>query len=82
MSAGKRPTHKWAIDQDYWAQLSDEEKEWLRQFNAEYYRGQFPKMRRSLHPKKLRSACYRNHYVMRNDALAGSLFFDDVLGQE
>lgn len=36
----KRKTNSTFTDQDYWNRLSDEEKEWLRDFNKkEYYNG-------------------------------------------
>jgi hypothetical protein len=38
------PKHKqWAVDQDYTTKLSKEEKDWLGQFNQEYYRNRIAK---------------------------------------
>jgi hypothetical protein len=36
---------KWKVDQDYLDRLTDEEREWLSQFNDHYYGAKFPKDR-------------------------------------
>ena len=37
-------------DQDYWNKLSEEEKEWLGQFNREYYQAIYKEEDRKIHP--------------------------------
>ena len=46
---GLNPGEKKLADQDYWSKLSDEQKEWLNQFNQEYYQGIYNEKNRKIH---------------------------------
>lgn len=67
MSNRKLPTSvKWRVDQDYEHKLSDEEKEWLRKFNSEFYNAFFSGDK-DLHPD--RKECYRAKNAARRDVV-------------
>ena len=46
------PGEKKLADQDYWSKLNDADKEWLNQFNEEYYQGIYNEKKREIHPEK------------------------------
>ncbi len=71
----KRPTHKWAIDQDYWDKLNEEERAWLLKFNNEYYKGKVGTS--PIHPEHLRHDCYNRNNAMQRDAMVGALYMEE-----
>lgn len=75
----KRPTHGWAADQDYWDKLSVEERAWLAQFNAEYYRAEFKRARPAIHPEHFKPDCRRRNKRMWQDAMAGAEMLQEQL---
>lgn len=73
----KRPTHKWAKDQDYWDKLSKEERDWLRRFNSEYYDGGFTNKKATIHPDYLKPDCAHRRYAMTNDAMTNAVYMEE-----
>lgn len=67
------PKHKrWAVDQDYTDKLSEEEKQWLSQFNEEFYKNKVKKNDpKALHnTDKLRKDCYSRENAANRDLYA------------
>lgn len=67
------PKHKqWALDQDYIHLLDDEAKDWLNQFNQEYYRNRIKKGDpNALHnTDELRKDCYNRENAANRDLYA------------
>lgn len=62
------PKHKqWKVDQDYIQTLSEEDRQWLGQFNQEYYRNRFTKENNLHNTKELKRACYSNENASNRD---------------
>lgn len=62
---------RWRLDQDYLAKLSPDERAWLEQFNAEYYRGEFEG--EPLHPRgEARREIYRRFNAAARDLVTAS----------
>ena len=80
---------RWSIDQDYVESLSQSDKEWLAQFNNEYYGGKVKKGdTTALHnTDDLRQDCYRRNNLSNRDLLSikecsGLIEIDDSIKEE
>jgi hypothetical protein len=60
---------QWQVDQDYADKLSPEEKEWLNQFNMEYYAGRIPPGKK-LHKKKHIKDLYNKNNANYRDLMS------------
>ena len=78
---GLNPGEKRLADQDYWAKLSEADKEWLNQFNQEYYQGIYKEEDRKIHPEKFDASLKEARSARRKD-IAYMNMIDDKFGEE
>lgn len=55
---------------DYWDRLTEEERGFLKRFNDESVNCYFPKNRKQIHPKELRSQMDHARYARKRDVLS------------